>query len=183
MPYATACELGMLMRRLWGHEPDLVDGVLAFFDDNAANWADGLPGHLWRLRQLAMRLPKGWRGRNNPDRWLNALHNNIPREVWQWFYDHLVPELKLPTVAMVSRNPTLATNIDTFMRTFNKSDGLKIWTAIYHLRAFSAYGHLEYTYSDSLTYALGREYDLVRGMTWRIIRQGDPEPPPPPRLP
>ena len=152
MPNTSACALGLIMRRLTAHELDLRDAVVGWFGGDVAEWLRGFEPTLRELERRVARLPKGWRGNGDNQKWMNALQDHIPEELLQRFR---VAVTTSGTKGLGQRNIVDAR--------LHAGVPAKLYAAAWTQRRVKWYGEYEaYTYSDTRIEELDRVYADTR---------------------
>lgn len=57
-------------------------------------WANGPMAQCWRARKAIERMPRGWKGGDDPDKWLTALHNLFPDNLLVWIEREIVQQIE-----------------------------------------------------------------------------------------
>jgi hypothetical protein len=91
----SACALALLMRKLAGYELDVYDEIKRHLaGGDVVRWVDGPMAQCWRVRKAIERMPRGWKGGNNPEKWLTSLHNQFPKDLLNWTEKEIVKRIE-----------------------------------------------------------------------------------------
>ncbi len=163
----SACALGLTMRRLAQHEPDITDEIDGHFGDGGVwQWLTGFEPMLWQLNAMVARLPKGWRGNGDPQVWLNALHDHIPTEMLEWFSKYVIYGPGDANEGIPENRP----NRNRVEAVLPNGVPAKLCAAIVVRRFVDQHGS-DYTYSDTRVSEALNLYRNIRAMDREQERQ------------
>jgi len=87
----SVCALALMMRKLKGYEYDIYDEIKKHFSrGDVVRWASSPMSWCWRVGKTVERMPRGWKGGDDPDKWLNTLHDLFPKDLLLWIEKEIV---------------------------------------------------------------------------------------------